>query len=66
MVLFTADDATIDQKCAIARDVLDRFAEVPVLFLRAISSPLYGTNTVQKTSPALKGYYHHPEKGYTK
>lgn len=40
MVLFTAEDATVDQKCAIARDLLDRFAEVPVLFLRAISSPL--------------------------
>jgi hypothetical protein len=40
MVLFTAEDATVDQKCAIARELLDGFAEVPVFFLRAISSPL--------------------------
>lgn len=40
MVLFTADEATVDQKCTIARDLLDGFAKVPIFFLRAISSPL--------------------------
>lgn len=40
MVLFTAEDATVDQKCAIAQDLLDGFSRVPVFFLRAISSPL--------------------------
>jgi hypothetical protein len=40
MVLFTAEDATVDQKCAITRDLLDGFAKVPIFFLRAISSPL--------------------------
>ena len=40
MVLFTAEEATVDQKCAIARELLDGFAQVPVFFLRAISSPL--------------------------
>jgi hypothetical protein len=40
MVLFTAEDATVDQKCAIAHELLDGFAKVPVFFLRAISSPL--------------------------
>jgi hypothetical protein len=40
MVLFTAEDATVDQKCAIARELLDGFSRVPVLFLRALSSPL--------------------------
>jgi hypothetical protein len=40
MILFTSEDATVDQKCAIARDLLDSFAKVPVFFLRAISSPL--------------------------
>lgn len=42
MVLFTAEEATVDQKCAIARELLDGFAQVPVFFLRAISSPLVG------------------------
>jgi hypothetical protein len=40
MVLFTSDEATVDQKCAIARDLLDSFSKVPVFFLKAISSPL--------------------------
>lgn len=40
MILFTSEDATVDQKCAIARDLLDGFAKVPIFFLRAISSPL--------------------------
>ncbi|KFY57810.1 hypothetical protein V496_06357 [Pseudogymnoascus sp. VKM F-4515 (FW-2607)] len=40
MVLFTAEEATVDQKCVIARELLDGFAQVPVFFLRAISSPL--------------------------
>jgi hypothetical protein len=40
MILFTSEDATVDQKCAIARDLLEGFSRVPVFFLRAISSPL--------------------------
>jgi hypothetical protein len=40
MILFTSEDATVDQKCAIARDLLDGFSKVPVFYLRAISSPL--------------------------
>ncbi|PMD44836.1 hypothetical protein L207DRAFT_541235 [Hyaloscypha variabilis F] len=40
MVLFTAEDATVEQKCAIARELLDDFAKVPIFFLKAISSPL--------------------------
>jgi hypothetical protein len=40
MVLFTVDEATVDQKCTMALDLLDNFAKVPVFFLRAISSPL--------------------------
>jgi hypothetical protein len=40
MMLFISEDATVDQKCAIARDLLDSFAQVPLFFLRAISSPL--------------------------
>jgi hypothetical protein len=40
MILFTSDEATVEQKCTIARDLLDSFAKIPVFFLRAISSPL--------------------------
>lgn len=40
MMLFTTEDVTVDQKCAIAQELLDGFAKVPVFFLRAISSPL--------------------------
>jgi hypothetical protein len=46
MVLFTAEDATVDQKCAIAHELLDGFAKVPVFFLRAISSPMVRAATV--------------------
>ncbi|KUJ21140.1 uncharacterized protein LY89DRAFT_770371 [Mollisia scopiformis] len=40
MVLFTAEDATLEQKCVIARELLDDFANIPIFFLKAISSPL--------------------------
>lgn len=40
MVLFTSKDATVAEKCAIARDLLENFNKIPVAFLRAISSPL--------------------------
>jgi hypothetical protein len=56
MVLFTAEDATVDQKCAIAHELLDGFAKVPVFFLRAISSPLVRVAAVperQKVDKAL-------------
>lgn len=40
MVLFTAEESTVSQKCTIANELLDGFSKVPVSFLRAISSPL--------------------------
>lgn len=40
MVLFTLKDATVAEKCAIARDLLESFNRIPIAFLRAISSPL--------------------------
>jgi hypothetical protein len=40
MVLLTAEDVTVDQKCAIARELLDGFAKIPVFYWRAISSTL--------------------------
>ncbi|KAL2075200.1 hypothetical protein VTL71DRAFT_142 [Oculimacula yallundae] len=40
MVLFTAEESTVGQKCAIANELLDGFSRVPISFLRAISSPL--------------------------
>ncbi|KUJ10337.1 uncharacterized protein LY89DRAFT_689616 [Mollisia scopiformis] len=40
MVLFTSKDATVDEKCAIARDLVESFNKIPIEFLRAISSPL--------------------------
>jgi len=46
MVLFTAEDATVGQKCAIAHELLDGFAKVPVFFLMAISSPLVRDATI--------------------
>ncbi len=46
MLLFTAEDATLDEKRAIAHELLDGFATVPVFFLRENSSPLVRTATV--------------------
>ena len=40
MILFTSERATVLEKCAIAGNLLDAFARIPVFFLRAISSPL--------------------------
>ena len=40
MVLFTAEDGTVEQKCAIASELLQGFTKVPIFFLKAISSPL--------------------------
>lgn len=40
MVLFTAEDATVEQKCAIAKELLSDFSKIPLFFLKAISSPL--------------------------
>jgi hypothetical protein len=40
MVLFTAEDATVEQKCAVTRELLDGFSNVPLRFLRAMSAPL--------------------------
>ncbi|TVY36125.1 hypothetical protein LSUB1_G005350 [Lachnellula subtilissima] len=40
VILFTSEDAIVEQKCKIARDLLGGFSKIPVVFLRAISSPL--------------------------
>ena len=40
MVLFAARGATIDERCQIAREVIESFIHVPVGYLNAISSPL--------------------------
>lgn len=40
MVLFSADEATVGDKCDIAFDLLNSFAKIPAFLLRAISSPL--------------------------
>ena len=38
IILFNVECLTVDQKCAIARDILDNFAKPLFFFLRAISS----------------------------
>jgi hypothetical protein len=38
MALFTTEDATVEQKCSIAREFLADIANIP-MFLKAISSP---------------------------
>lgn len=43
MVLFAADDATVEQKCGVALELLQGFSRVPLFFLRAISVPLVST-----------------------
>ena len=40
MVLFAAEDATVEQKCRTATELLRAFSDVPAIYLRAISSPL--------------------------
>ena len=40
MVLFAAGGASISDRCAIAKEVVDAFIAVPVAYLQAISSPL--------------------------
>ncbi|KAF2657560.1 hypothetical protein K491DRAFT_691021 [Lophiostoma macrostomum CBS 122681] len=40
MVLFAAEDATVEQKCCTASELLRAFSDVPAIYLRAISSPL--------------------------
>jgi hypothetical protein len=40
MVLFAAEDATVEQKCRTASELLQAFSDVPAIYLRAISSPL--------------------------
>lgn len=40
MVLFSAGEATIEQRCQVASEVVQAFALVPVAYLRAISAPL--------------------------
>lgn len=40
MMLLAAEDTTIEQRCNIARELLEAFSNVPVQYLRAFSSPL--------------------------
>lgn len=40
MVLFTAQGATVGERCQIASEVVDAFITIPVGYLNAISSPL--------------------------
>lgn len=40
MVLFAARGATVDERCQVAREVVDAFITIPVGYLNAISSPL--------------------------
>lgn len=40
MVLFTYEVATDEERCSIVQEVLQTFAEVPVGYLKAISTPL--------------------------
>ena len=40
MALFAASGASISDRCAIAKEVVDAFIAVPVAYLQAISSPL--------------------------
>lgn len=56
MVLFTAKDATVDQKCSIARELLDEFKNIPTYYLRAISAPLVRQTTLN-TEPNLTNIY---------
>ncbi|KKY20804.1 putative c6 transcription factor [Phaeomoniella chlamydospora] len=40
MVLFAVGGGTLDQKCQIASDVINSFLNIPIAYLRAISTPL--------------------------
>ena len=40
MMLFAAEEQTVEQRCCVARELLQAFTDVPVIYLRAISSPL--------------------------
>lgn len=40
MILFAAEDATVEQRCRVASELLQAFSDIPVIYLRAISSPL--------------------------
>ncbi|OIW32931.1 hypothetical protein CONLIGDRAFT_676756 [Coniochaeta ligniaria NRRL 30616] len=40
MVLFAAEDSTVEQKCRVSGELLDSLARVPLEYLRAISAPL--------------------------
>lgn len=40
IMLLAAEDATVEQRCRVASELLQAFADVPIIYLRAISSPL--------------------------
>ncbi|KAF2092973.1 hypothetical protein NA57DRAFT_69364 [Rhizodiscina lignyota] len=40
IMLFASEDATVEQRCTVANELLSAFADIPSIYLRAISSPL--------------------------
>ena len=40
MMLFAAENATVLERCCVASELLQAFSDIPVIYLRAISSPL--------------------------
>lgn len=40
MMLFAAEDTTVEQRCCVASELLQAFSDIPVMYLRAISAPL--------------------------
>jgi len=40
MLLFASKETSVVEKCIVARDLLEGFSDIPVIFLRALSAPL--------------------------
>lgn len=40
MTLFNADDGLVDEKCKVVTELLESFSQIPIEYLRAISTPL--------------------------
>jgi len=58
MTLFSADDGLVGEKCRIVTELLDSFSQIPIEYLRAISTPLLhhlaGIGTI--LSPVFKRF----------
>jgi len=58
MTLFSADDGLVEEKCRIVTELLDSFSQIPIEYLRAISTPLLhhlaGIGTI--LSPVFKRF----------